>query len=421
MRQVAPSRPLLATLLVAACACSSWAQEPWQPRQRWWQSEAFQNLFTPQPPEQPQPAAPLAVLVRNPSLASGEPPYALADDRGVIQRFVEPTPTIDLAPYVGKVIRVAHDTGGTLLASQLELPPNPAALPAIDSSVLQAVAVSPLARPRVAQATAEPLPEPIVLEEVIGQPQGQPAPLQFPGPILPGGPSGANQAVSTSPNAVVYSSQAVWGPTAPRRSGLDFGAELLVLQAHDSLAVNGSDGYETGSRWTLGYDAGNGRRLAGRYFQYSADLAAGRLEMETLDLEFQRRFYPAPRVEWSIGGGLRWAEYGESAATGYSDTIGPLLTAYARAPAFGRVDGILTARQSFQFGNDSSGAGFNDRGTFSVSELQFGLERRIPLRAGDAFIRGTFETQYWNDASRIGASNNSRGLIGFGLGAGIAR
>jgi hypothetical protein len=58
-------------------------------------------------------------------LASGQPPYALADQSGTIQRFVEPVPEIDLAPYVGAVVSVRHDTGRTLLATQLELPPPP--------------------------------------------------------------------------------------------------------------------------------------------------------------------------------------------------------------------------------------------------------------------------------------------------------
>jgi hypothetical protein len=68
---------------------------------------------------------PLARLIRNPSPASGSPPFALADRAGTIQRLVEPTPGIDLEPYVGEVVIVRHDTGPTLLATQLELPPRP--------------------------------------------------------------------------------------------------------------------------------------------------------------------------------------------------------------------------------------------------------------------------------------------------------
>jgi hypothetical protein len=68
---------------------------------------------------------PLARLVRNPDRSGGLPPFALTDQDGTIQRYVEPVPGIDLAPYVGQVVTVRHDTGPTLLASQLELPSQP--------------------------------------------------------------------------------------------------------------------------------------------------------------------------------------------------------------------------------------------------------------------------------------------------------
>ncbi|MEX2308129.1 MAG: hypothetical protein WD738_11080 [Pirellulales bacterium] len=68
---------------------------------------------------------PLARLVTNPDSSAGQPPFALTDQTGTIQRYVEPVPGIDLAPYVGQVVVVRHDTGRTLLASQLDLPPRP--------------------------------------------------------------------------------------------------------------------------------------------------------------------------------------------------------------------------------------------------------------------------------------------------------
>lgn len=64
----------------------------------------------------------VARLIKTPEREAGRPPYALADQAGTIQRYVEPVPGIDLEPYVNQVITVRHDTGETLLASQLELP-----------------------------------------------------------------------------------------------------------------------------------------------------------------------------------------------------------------------------------------------------------------------------------------------------------
>ena len=65
---------------------------------------------------------PLARLVRNPEDSGTGPKYALADQAGNIQRLVEPVPGIDLEPYVGYAVKVKHDTGRTLLATQLALP-----------------------------------------------------------------------------------------------------------------------------------------------------------------------------------------------------------------------------------------------------------------------------------------------------------
>jgi hypothetical protein len=67
----------------------------------------------------------LAKLVRNPDTSGGLPPFALTDQAGTIQRYVEPTAGVDLEPYVDQVVTVRHDTGRTLLASQLELPHQP--------------------------------------------------------------------------------------------------------------------------------------------------------------------------------------------------------------------------------------------------------------------------------------------------------
>jgi hypothetical protein len=75
----------------------------------------------PTPPRRP----PLAYLIENPDQSDGASPYALTDQNGTIQRYVEPVPGIDLQPYLGQVVVVRHDSGPTLLASQLELPNQP--------------------------------------------------------------------------------------------------------------------------------------------------------------------------------------------------------------------------------------------------------------------------------------------------------
>ncbi len=67
--------------------------------------------------------AQMARLIQNPDQTDGAPPYALTDQTGTVQRYVEPVDGIDLSSHVGQIVTVRHDTGSTLLASQLELPP----------------------------------------------------------------------------------------------------------------------------------------------------------------------------------------------------------------------------------------------------------------------------------------------------------
>lgn len=397
---------------------------------------------------------PQAVLVRNPSTEDGAPPYALADDQGTIQRFVEPTPGVDLEPYLRRIIRVEHDTGATLLASQLDLPLDPTTLPGPitaepvlpQTSVQPQAMVSPVQHtaPVASGSTGEPLPEPIVLEEVIGEPSGPVVNgLQFPPALRPAGPP----PVVTGPAAAGVAAACVdcgstIGGSCPKcalrpaywfggigglLSDVDASVEALWLRAHDSAGLSGGSDYETGSRWELGINGDWNHRLALRYFEYDSPIVNGRLDVEAFDLEFQRRFPLGGRAEWGVGGGVRWAEYDEAFNTigtpsgiSYSESIGPLLGLYARVPAFGRVDGILTLRQSLQFGDSTVGGAPGSFGSFGITEFQAGLERRRRTRFGETRLRGVFEAQNWTGVGNAPLSSD-RGLVGFGLGFGLRR
>lgn len=99
-----------------------------------------------------------AILIRNPDTTPGTPPFALADQFGKVRRLVEPTPSIDLVPHVGQRIRINHDTGSTLLASQLDLPlPSAAREPRQLREVSPAQFVSP-SRSAIGKDTRAPEP-----------------------------------------------------------------------------------------------------------------------------------------------------------------------------------------------------------------------------------------------------------------------
>lgn len=93
-----------------------------------------------------------ALLIRNPDTSDGTPDFALADQFGQVQRYVEPSPGIDLDSYVGERVTVRSDTGTTLLASQLELPTTHGG---ISSEVIRVAHETPVHRPQPQSTAAQ--------------------------------------------------------------------------------------------------------------------------------------------------------------------------------------------------------------------------------------------------------------------------
>lgn len=408
--------------------------------------------------QSPSPSGEAAKLVRNPASEAGAPPFALEDPAGRVVRLVEPTPGVALADFVGQKVRIRHDTGRTLLASQLDLPISAtqplrvAQLPTADSdkSVLKnsngTNGVEPLPEPNV--------PEPIVLEEIAPElgageilplPSNsqsvEPSELQFPSLLAPTESCPhcqAEGALAPAPRPAVRGGAAkpcarcrsgrvhspLNCPTCSRgNAGLDFSADLLFLRAHETTAADSGSGYDTATRWEIGYSGAWRQRLGLRYFEYGTNTRLGGLiDVETLDLEYQQSYPLGCCGEWSLSGGLRWTEYDERTnnfAFGYSNSIGPLLGLSLRTPATRWADGFVNLRQSWQFGEPYRRGASVGRGTFSISELQVGLEHRRKMQIGDGFVRGTFETQYWNGIHTGGTGD--LGLVGFGIGVGLQR
>src|SRR5438045_2452646 len=98
-----------ATILVAGTlASTSSAQSPAgaasQTAADGWQASKTAVKQTTHLPLSSQQRRPLARLIRNPDTTGGLPPYALTDQSGAIQRYVEPVPGVDLEPYVGYAV-----------------------------------------------------------------------------------------------------------------------------------------------------------------------------------------------------------------------------------------------------------------------------------------------------------------------------
>ncbi len=140
---IACHRVWLAALLLATLASTVGAQPlMWSPN-RTGGGRPMRSLadLAAEPATPQQRPAQQALLIRNPDSSDGTPEYALADQFGQVQRYVEPTPGVDLAAYVGSRVTVRSDTGTTLLASQLELP---AMHTAANYPVMQAAHSAPL-------------------------------------------------------------------------------------------------------------------------------------------------------------------------------------------------------------------------------------------------------------------------------------
>ena len=170
----------------------------------------------------------LGLLVRNADTQGGKPPFALVDQFGQVQRYVEPTPGVNLAHHVGSRVVVRHDTGRTLLASQLEFtggvqpiashsaatPPAPFAPPR-DSVALRAKAE----QLHQTQYEGDPDKEPIVLEDVIPEMVEAPEATQNANgeetSVLQEQPVGDSPAVTVEPSETTYY---VPGPSRRKRS-----------------------------------------------------------------------------------------------------------------------------------------------------------------------------------------------------------
>jgi len=203
--------------------------------------------------------------------------------------------------------------------------------------------------------------------------------------------------------------------------GITCDTQLLFLRAHDSEASDSGTEFDPASRYELGYMNCFGRSWRARYFEYDTRTQADDsvVGMEMLDMEYAGRFAIGGNWRGELSGGLRWAEYDETGDLAYSDSIGPIVGAQLRGPSWRGFESLMNVRQSFQFGDAHNAGTAANFGSFGVSEIQMGLEYHSDLFGGTSFLRGLFETQFWNGVHE--SDSQSLGLIGLGVAAGLTR
>jgi hypothetical protein len=348
---------------------------------------------------------PLARLVMNPDPIPGAPPFALTDQAGAIQRYVEPVPGIDLSLYIDQVVVVRHDTGRILLASQLELPPQPlypllgsvgggpAMLPLTDQArtgsgsgvqaaqfaddddaTVQLLPDGEEAPDRNAtDATQQPAKDDVPEQSGVPDstnlgPSGgmlEEAPLDcdpilanphLSGPAFPqlGGDCACAKcgqyhlSPECGPEFVGPGMPLVPGP--PQLCRYYASAEISLLRTHIGESAHGklSEKYEVSPRVTFGFNETGKIDGRVRYWHYSQDtpiLGGGRIdvEMDVLDVE-ATNLLASPRLELLMGGGLRLAGIDVTDANNDAagaDLLGMTMFAEARTPLCTYQDGRI--------------------------------------------------------------------------------
>jgi hypothetical protein len=407
--------------------------------------------------------APLARLVENPDQTQGTPPYALADQTGTIQRYVEPVPGVDLSTHVGQIVTVRHDTGMTLLASQLELPPPELRQMVGDPSERYAMAAGAWrhsAQPasEVQQAQYDdsgdgsvqllpddaPMADPTALATSGMMPMdGMPPQGQFPayaeqiGPPQMGPPmvqpmiAQPYMPTPYPPGMMGYPTEGCEVP--PSRARLSADVELMWLrpQIAETSAGKLSEELQFSARVILGlHGAGNfdGRLRYWRYDNASDVLGTDddiHIKFNVLDLEALHHF-AAGKSDITFSAGLRLARiYLTDVADARCSTnlLGLTMAADGMTP-LGNYQGghlglIYGGRLSILGGkwNTDGASQFIDEQVRNdnvlAHELYGGVEIARQLQAFDVHVRFLYEMQNWHsDALAQDAGLESIGMFG---------
>ena len=408
--------------------------------------------------------APLARLIENPDQTDGAPPFALTDQTGTIQRYVEPVPGIDLSRHIGQVVSVRNDTGSTLLASQLELPApmlqpmlgNPDNLYASAESAAGTRWRSMESAGEVQQvqyvdnddASVQLLPDggSVVDPSAMGTGglmpfDGMPPAGQFPPYAEQVGPPGMVGPMYPPNMPMQYPPGMMGYPTAgndmqPDRARLSVDVQLMMLRPQIAETATGklSEEYQFSPRLILGLRGAGNFDGRVRYWHYNrnSDVLGSdddiRLKFDVLDVEAIHHF-AARKSELVLSAGLRLAGIRLTDVEGAkcsTDLIGLTMAGDGMTPLgrfsgghFGLVYGGRLAILGGDWGGDDDSE-FVDQQTRNdnvlVHELYGGVELARRFRTLDIHVRLLFEMQNWqSDVLATDADVESIGLLGPGL------
>ena len=202
----------------------------------------------------------------------------------------------------------------------------------------------------------------------------------------------------------------------------EFQAAWLRLQSSEVNSQSG-DEYDSATRYILGHTDECGKSWRLRYFNYSTTaINNDRYKFEYADIERARRFTLGGSVYGELGAGLRWAEYFESfrSDNDYNKTIGPMIAAEIRGVSFAGFEAYAAVRHSIQFGEPDRVINRSPKnfGSFSITELQLGLNRNVDILGHPSFVKGFLESQHWRGVGD-GSDSEDLGLVGLGFALGM--
>ncbi len=216
------------------------------------------------------------------------------------------------------------------------------------------------------------------------------------------------------------------------KGGIVAGAEVSFLKPYHTEGQTSNYDYTATPRVWLGYERADGLGIRARWWQMNANGPAtsryDQIRMRMIDLEVTDQFTLGRKLEGLVSGGFRYAEYreDESAGTGFlsqQHAMGLVIGTELRRNISGGFNLFGMGRTSMLFSesNLENGAVTSENTTFTVSELQLGVEynREIMNGSSNLFARVAAETQYWNGVSDDDTEDIS--LMGLAFAFGITR
>ena len=204
--------------------------------------------------------------------------------------------------------------------------------------------------------------------------------------------------------------------------GLNVAFEMMWFRPHatDPLTSGLGNRWSDASRLTIGYLNDSGEEIRVRLFEWATD--AGTTTNQATDLwyfdtEYAGRFNLGHNWDGELSLGARFAEFREEEGTSYNNSLGPVIGMHLKSrPILGQARLVGSARYAHQFGKGIRNEGLFDverASSFSISELQVGLELSHETGFGHIDVRPFFEAQNW--AGDYDGSDEDFGLIGMGM------